>query len=78
MNDKVLEPTPSKRALRAAQLVHRYGVDPRTITRWKDSGILPPPDLTINGIDYWFEGSIEANERENLSARRKPQTKTAA
>ena len=76
--NEVLEPTPSKRALRAAQLTSRYGVDPRTIKRWKDTGVLPPPDLTINGIDYWFESSIEANERENLSARRKPQTETAA
>jgi hypothetical protein len=32
---------------------------------------LPPPDLTVNGIDYWFESSIEANERENLSARKR-------
>ena len=78
MNDEIRQPTPAKRALRAAQLVHRYGVDPRTITRWKDTDVLPPPDLTINGIDYWFEATIERNERENLSARRKPQTETAA
>jgi hypothetical protein len=73
-NDQIREPTPAKRTLRATHLIRRYSVDPRTINRWKGSGVLPPPDLTINGIDYWFEESIERNERENLSARRKPQT----
>ena len=59
------EPTPSKRTLRATHLTSRYSVDPRTIKRWKDTGVLPPPDLTINGIDYWFEATIERNERES-------------
>ena len=62
------EPTSSKRTLRATYLTSRYSVDPRTIKRWKDTGVLPPPDLTINGIDYWFEATIERNERENLPA----------
>jgi hypothetical protein len=73
MNDEFREPTPSKRTLRATHLTTRYSVDPRTIKRWKVTGVLPPADLTINGIDYWFEATIERNERENLSARkRKP------
>ena len=64
--------------LRAKHLTDRYRVTPRTIDRWKNTQVLPPPDPVINNISYWFETTIEQNERENLSARRKPQTDTAA
>jgi hypothetical protein len=66
------EPAPPKRMLRASHLTERYRVTPRTIDRWKTTQVLPPPDLVINNVGYWFEATIERNERENLSARRKP------
>lgn len=69
MNDELQQPTPPKRTMRVAHLTERYQVDPRTIKRWEDTGTLPPPDLVINNIKYWFESSIERNERERLSAR---------
>jgi hypothetical protein len=47
----------------------RYGRTPRTISTWKRKKILPPPDLTINGQDYWYPETIEANERERFSAK---------
>jgi hypothetical protein len=72
------EPNPAKRALRAVHLKERYVVDPRTIKRWKDSGVLPPADFQINGIDYWFEHTIERNEKENLSVRSRKPNQTGA
>ena len=67
-----------KPMLRASHLARRYRVDPRTITRWQKSGVLPPPDLRINGLPYWNEETIAANEREKLSARVQHQSSAAA
>ena len=61
---------PTKQLLRDAQLSMRYGRSPRTINRWKREKILPPPDVTIAGQDYWYQETIEANERERFSAKR--------
>jgi hypothetical protein len=70
-NNNQTVPVRPKRTLRAAHLIERYRVDPRTITRWKEADVLPPPDLRINGHDYWFEETIERNECEKLSGRNK-------
>ena len=59
-----------KQLLRDMHLSVRYGRTPRTINTWKRSGILPPPDVTINGLDYWYPETIEQNERERLSSKR--------
>ena len=67
-----------KPMLRASHLARRYRVDPRTITRWQKAGVLPPPDLRINGLPYWNESTIETNERERLSARVERQAPNAA
>jgi hypothetical protein len=63
----------SKPVLRNEHLVARYKRSQRTIDRWKRTGILPPPDMTINNIAYWWEETIEANERERLSAKPSPE-----
>jgi hypothetical protein len=55
--------------LRDAHLSARYDRTPRTINNWKRKKILPAPDLTIAGRDYWYPETIEANERERLSAK---------
>ena len=55
--------------LRDAHLSKRYDRTPRTINGWKRKGILPPPDMTIEGFDYWYPETIEANERERFSAK---------
>ena len=57
------------RMLRATHLATRYDVDPRTINRWRKTGVIPEPDLVINKMPYWAEETITANERERLSAR---------
>jgi hypothetical protein len=58
-----------KALLRDKDLGERYGRSPRTINEWKKKEILPPPDGTINGRDYWYPETIEANERERFSAK---------
>ena len=58
-----------KPIFRDADLSKRYGRTSRTINGWKNEGILPPPDGTINGRDYWYPETIEANERERFSAK---------
>ena len=62
-----------KQLLRDVHLSARYGRTPRTINTWKRNKILPPPDVTINGLDYWYPETIEANERERLSAKHQQQ-----
>jgi hypothetical protein len=56
----------AKVLLRDKDLSERYRRTPRTINGWKNEGILPPPDGTINGRDYWHQETIEANERERF------------
>jgi len=58
-----------KNLLRDAHLSERYDRTPRTINRWKREKILPPPDITIEGFDYWYPETIEANERKRFSAK---------
>ena len=55
--------------LRDAHLSERYDRTPRTINTWKRKKILPPPDMTIEGFDYWYPETIEANERKRFSAK---------
>jgi DNA-binding transcriptional MerR regulator len=44
----------------------RYNVTNRTVDRWVESGILPPP-VRINGLRYWSQRELEQRERELLS-----------
>jgi hypothetical protein len=60
------------RKLRAADLARRYRVDPRTIFRWRESGILPAPDFFIHHMAYWDEDRIVDNERTRLTTRHAP------
>jgi hypothetical protein len=53
-----------KRAFSRLDLRKRYGKKAgRTIKRWVQSGVLPPPDFIINNCEYWWETTIEENER---------------
>jgi hypothetical protein len=55
-----------KQLFRSVHLSRRYRRTERTINNWKRNGILPKPDVTINGIDHWYPETIEANERERF------------
>jgi DNA-binding transcriptional MerR regulator len=50
-------------------LCQRYDVVPRTIDRWIDSGILPPP-IWIGGRRYWSSSALEQIERAAIGKRR--------
>ena len=58
-----------KQLFRGVHLSVRYGRTQRTINNWKRNGVLPKPDANINGIDYWYQETIEQNERERLSTK---------
>ena len=60
---------PTKQLFRSVHLSRRYQRTEKTINNWKRNGILPKPDVTIEGIDYWYPETIEANERERFSAK---------
>jgi len=51
------------RMLPTRQVCARYGITDRTVDRWLESGILPPP-LRINGLRYWRQRELEQRERE--------------
>jgi hypothetical protein len=48
----------------------RYGgKHSRTIKRWVDKKVIPPPDLTINNRDYWYEDGLDRHDRELVAER---------
>jgi predicted site-specific integrase-resolvase len=56
------------RQLPTSALCERYSVSDRTIDRWLDAGILPPP-VYINRRRYWLEEELERRERERMASR---------
>jgi DNA-binding transcriptional MerR regulator len=69
-----------KRALPTRRVAERYGVSPRTVKRWQTSGVLPPPDLTVNLRHYWFLTTLEQTERSRIAGQAidAPQRKDAS
>jgi hypothetical protein len=60
----------SKQLLSSRTLRARYdGISARTIPRWIEGGVLPPPDVIINGRHFWWEETIERHERTAVTAR---------
>jgi len=57
-----------KRLLTKRLLAQRYSVTLRSIERWAELGILPPPQK-INSRCYWDEAEIECRERERMAAQ---------
>jgi hypothetical protein len=59
---------------------HYGGKHPRTMKRWKDRGILPPPDFEVNGREYWWNTTIAELDRQRtiaLAASRERQIRSA-
>lgn len=46
-------------------LLARWGIDRTTSYRWRKSGLMPPPDLIINGRPRWRVEAIEDFERRH-------------
>jgi hypothetical protein len=40
----------------------------RTIKRWVDKGVLPRPDVTIQGRPYYFETTLTNHDRQQAAA----------
>ncbi len=47
------------RLYRTLRLAKLWDVDPATIWRWRQQGILPPP-VHVGGITGWTEGQLKA------------------
>jgi hypothetical protein len=71
-------PQSVKRLLPTRQVGVRYGgKHPRTIKRWVDQGVIPPPDLTINNRHYWYEDALDRHDRQLVAERAVPAKSTA-
>jgi hypothetical protein len=63
-------PTSSRRLLNRRAVGQRYGgKHPRTIKRWVDRGVIPPPDLNIQDRDYWYEDGLDRHDRQLVTER---------
>jgi predicted DNA-binding transcriptional regulator AlpA len=56
------------RMLPTRSVCKRYEITDRTVDRWVENGILPPP-LRINGLRYWPERELEQRERDFQRSR---------
>ena len=62
--------TEHRRLIGKRAVGQRYGgKHPRTITRWVDQGVIPPPDLNIKNRDYWYEDGLEQHDRQLVAER---------
>lgn len=62
-----LEPM-GRRYRTSRQVRERYGgISSRQQRRWVEAGVLPRPDLTIRGRDYWLEETLDANDRKHVA-----------
>jgi DNA-binding transcriptional MerR regulator len=52
--------------LPARALCERYCVSDRTLDRWTEAGVLPPP-MYIRGRRYWDLEQLERLERERMA-----------
>ena len=63
---------PPKRLINTRAVGERYGGrHPRTIKRWWQRGVIPPPDQTINNRHYWDEAALDRHDRERVADRAK-------
>ena len=57
---------PWKRKLRARDVCVRYDIVSRTVDRWVEAGILPPP-MFINTVRYWDEDELDRRDAERMA-----------
>ena len=57
----------SKRLINTRAVAERHGGrHPRTVKRWWQQGVIPPPDQTINNRHYWDEAKLDRHDRERV------------
>jgi DNA-binding transcriptional MerR regulator len=68
-----MTPTASAKRLIGIRAVRaRYGdVNARTIDRWLERQVIPPPDRRINNRRYWYEHKLDRHDRECVADRAK-------
>lgn len=69
--------TRPKRKLRTQSLCARYDITSRTVDRWVQTGILPPP-MIINHVRYWDEDEIDRRDQERMVEQKPRQDEAAA
>ena len=58
-------PSEQDRLLPTNAVAERYGVTPRSVTRWTDETDFPKPEI-INTRKYWRESRLRAWDRARL------------
>ena len=67
----MVAPQSVKRLIPTRQVGVRYGGKcPRTIQRWVNEGVIPPPDLTIKNRHYWYEDELDRHDRHLVATRK--------
>jgi DNA-binding transcriptional MerR regulator len=70
--------TPQRRFLGTRAVGQRYGgKSPRTIKRWWEKGVIPPPDQTIKNRHYWDEAALDHHDRQRVAERAAASSKAA-
>jgi hypothetical protein len=60
------EPGPQYRT--SGSVRKRYDdLSTRQFRRWLKEGVIPPPDLTIAGRDYWLDETLDKNDRRHAA-----------
>src|SRR5262245_21065998 len=62
-----------KRIARFKDLKGFDDISDRTVDRWVNTGILPPPAMRIKGVRYWDEAELEAADRARMAQSHKNQ-----
>ena len=66
----MLNPEPTKRLITTRGVGERYGGrHPRTVKRWWQQGVIPPPDQTIRNRHYWDEAALDRHDRQRVAER---------
>jgi hypothetical protein len=68
MERKMSTLTPQRRLIGTRAVGQRYGgKHPRTIKRWWQQGVIPPPDQTIQNRHYWDEAALDRHDRQRVA-----------
>jgi DNA-binding transcriptional MerR regulator len=64
-------PAPARKYIAKRRVAERYDVTIRTVDRWVEKKVIPPPDLDINNRGYWYEDGLDRHDRQCVAERAK-------